>query len=166
LNEKGVNYAGRVADYFKNRNIPVANIVTSDLNRAVQTAEIISRELKLPLLIEDLVRERASGLAEGKTEREIDWQNYEAVPVAERKHPGGESFLEVKERARLFMEKVRNNLHEDFLVVSHSVFILMLLSLIKSSSIEDELKTRTADKIFVIDVEKMSVETLDIIHSQ
>ena len=166
LNESGIKYSQNVADFLKRENIFVSKVITSDLNRAVKTAEIIASTLSLPLEIEKLVRERGAGVAEGKKENEIDWQSYELAPLSERKHLGGESFQEVKIRAQQFLDKFKNQSQEDLLVISHSVFILMLLSIIKNSTIEEVLKTKTGNKILVLDLNNQQFETLDIIHSQ
>lgn len=166
LNESGIKYSQNVADFLKRENIFVSKVITSDLNRAVKTAEIIASTLSLPLEIEKLVRERGAGVAEGKKENEIDWQSYELAPLSERKHLGGESFQEVKIRAQQFLDKFKNQSQEDLLVISHSVFILMLLSIIKNSTIEEVLKIKTGNKILVLDLNNQQFETLDIIHSQ
>ena len=101
----------------------------------------------------------------GKKESEIDWQNYELAPINERKHIGGESFQDVKARAQQFLDKLKKQPQQDLLIVSHSVFILMFLSIIKGTTIEEELKTKTKNKIFIIDLNSLDLEILDIVHS-
>ena len=166
LNEKGLKYSENVAGFFINHKIAVAKLLCSDLSRAIQTAEIISKQLNLPLTKYSLIRERSAGIAEGKKEIDIDWERYESVSLPDRKHLGGESFQEVKNRAEQFLNMLKEGQQEDILIISHSVFILMLLSLIKNTSIETELKTKTGNQIFIIDLDRKTIETIDITHSQ
>ncbi len=166
LNDTGLTYSREVARFFKANKIHLAKIICSNLSRAIQTSEIISKELHVPLLIEELVRERFAGVAEGKREQDIDWVIYESVPLAVRKHQGGESFQEVKSRAEKFIKSLTVAKQQNILIVSHSVFILMFLSIIKGISIEDALKIKTSDTLFVVDLAQKRVETISLAHSQ
>jgi alpha-ribazole phosphatase len=166
LNENGIKYSQNIADFLKGKNIHISKIFTSDLNRAIKTAEIIANNLNVPVEIENLVRERGAGVVEGKKDSDIDWQTYKLAPLEDRKHLGGESFQVVKIRAQQFLSKLKTHPQNDLLVVSHSVFILMLLSIVKGTTIDEELKTKSGNKIFVLDINNLNLETLDIIHSQ
>lgn len=83
----------------------VTHIVSSDLLRARETAEILSRALGVPLLAADPdLRERGFGCFEGLTREECAarfadaWQAYRADPRI--MPPGGESHDEVVARMR------------------------------------------------------------------
>ncbi len=96
LNDNGIKYSQKIANFFNNNNIFISKIITSDLNRAYQTAKIISQKLNIPIEIEKLVRERSAGDIEGKKESEVNWITYESKTLENRKHLNGKSFQEVK----------------------------------------------------------------------
>jgi broad specificity phosphatase PhoE len=128
LTEKGKKDAKRIAKTLKRKGFVFNGIITSDLERAKDTAEIIGKELKLQVKANKLLRERRAGIAEGKTEKEINWEEYEKQPLLKRKHKGGESFSDVKERAKKFIKSIKRFRNGDIIIVSHDVFIKMFLS--------------------------------------
>jgi broad specificity phosphatase PhoE len=115
-------------------------IFSSDLNRAKQSAIIISKILKLKVTYDKLLRERAGGIAEGKKEKEINWENYEKISLLFRKHKGGESFIDVKKRAKKFLLKINKTKYKNIIIVSHSAFLIMFLSLLKKWGIKKALE--------------------------
>lgn len=115
-------------------------IVSSDLKRAAQSAQIIRKAFGAPIVYNALLRERGAGVAEGKRDSKIDWKSYEEKPLYSRKHAGGESFSDVQKRARRFLQKIRRNKSEYIIIVSHSVTLAMLQSILKKRSIQSSLK--------------------------
>jgi len=115
-------------------------IFSSDLKRAKDSAKILSNELGLNVVYNKLLRERSGGDAEGKTEEKINWKEYERVSLPYRKHKGGESFIDVKNRAEEFLEFLRSQKYKTVIIVSHSAFLAMLISKIKRWSIKKSLK--------------------------
>jgi uncharacterized phosphatase len=63
LNQAGRKNAQRAAQFLKNKNI--TSITTSDLKRAEQTAEIVGRELGLPLIRSEKLRSWNMGAIQG-----------------------------------------------------------------------------------------------------
>lgn len=155
LTLKGRREAKQIGnELIKKRIIPDV-IISSPLARAVDTANIIARILGRKVTQNALVRERKSGVAEGKKEKEIDWNTYEKKPIRERKHKGGESFSDVYKRAEKFLIQIqKRNKKETILVVSHSVFILMCIAILRHKTIEQILKKKPKDKIIVIHIKK------------
>lgn len=130
-------------------------IISSPLQRALDTAKIISHKLKIQIIQEPLVSERKAGIAEGKQESEIDWDTYEKKALEQRKHKGGESFTQVYTRAEKFIEKLQKKYTtETILVVSHSVFILMCIAILKHKTIQQILHKKPKEKIVVIRLKK------------
>ena len=77
---------------------PIAAIFSSDLGRAKQTAELIARAVKLPVEIDERLRERALGVFQGLNREEVAAR----YPEESRRYfsrdphyvvPGGESFM-------------------------------------------------------------------------
>ncbi|PIQ77035.1 isoleucine--tRNA ligase [Candidatus Peregrinibacteria bacterium CG11_big_fil_rev_8_21_14_0_20_46_8] len=98
LTEAGKKQAQKAAEKLKKSGVDL--LITSNFPRAIETAEIISKELGIEYVIESRLREHAVGPAmEG-----MDHQNYirSYADVQERyykKFEGGESFEEVEKRA-------------------------------------------------------------------
>lgn len=88
----------------------IRRIVSSDLSRARDTAELMAQELGLPVSVDDRLRETHLGQWQAQTHQEVD----AALPGARAtwRHdatwapPGGESRVEVARRARPVVEEL------------------------------------------------------------
>ncbi|MFQ3647508.1 MAG: histidine phosphatase family protein [Anaerolineae bacterium] len=106
LNETGRAQAERVAQYIRNTGMNA--LYTSDLRRAVETAQIIAAAIDLQPVQDARLRERAVGIWQGLTRREIalwypeEYAQLQADPENYR-IPGGESRRDVRERVQSFM---------------------------------------------------------------
>lgn len=78
----------------------VQAVFASDLNRALQTAEIARSVYTFPLFVDPLLRECNYGDLNGHPVTEIDAVRLESI---ERPFPSGESYDEVVERTRRFL---------------------------------------------------------------
>ncbi len=153
LTNEGKEEARELAQELKNNNILPDVIVTSPLKRALDTATILSKKLNVGVLENALIQERNAGIAEGKKESEIDWKIYKQKPIERRAHKGGETFLQVQKRAQKFIRQIqKNKRNKNILVVSHDVFILMCIAIIKNKSIAYILKNRPRKKIIQIQI--------------
>jgi len=154
LSPKGKIESKKIAKVIRKRKkLKPRLIISSDLKRTKQTAQTISKMLHLPIRYDRLIRERHAGTAQGKPENKIDWELYEKKPLSRRKHLGGESFSDVKKRAKLFLKKMRK---EDAraIVVSHSVFILMMVAEFYKIPIQKALKLPLENRLYIIDAKK------------
>jgi len=113
LSEEGLKEVEFLAEVLSSAGIKDSHIYSSDLKRAMQTAEIIGRVLGCSITVEPRLRERNFGLWEGMTFDEISkkwpeaFENWKADPL--RFHPPeGESTLEVRDRV---IEAVNEILH-------------------------------------------------------
>lgn len=95
-------------------------IVASDLQRALETAAIISRVLGIgPVVVDEGLRERDAGEWSGLTRAEIDeaWPGY---LEAERRPPGFEPLEPFVARVRAALDRIHDQYEgADVLVVSH-----------------------------------------------
>lgn len=64
MSENGIQFAQDAANLIKAKGLNITAIVSSPLNRAIQTANIIAKYLNLPTSTLPLIKERASGEAE------------------------------------------------------------------------------------------------------
>ncbi len=108
-------------------------ILSSDLGRAMQTAEIINNKLRLPILQNSNLRERCFGVMEGQTGVE-SIQNiphiYESYKrrMPDYKIPGGESLTEFYNRIITEFEIIaKQHDSKNVLVISHGCVLECLL---------------------------------------
>lgn len=153
LSDIGREQTKGMAEALKNTNIPFSIIFTSDLVRAVQTAEIISQIINLPVKQMEVLRERSAGIAEGKFDKDVDWLAYEKNDLETRSHEGGESLQDVQKRAKIFLETIQD-VHA--IIVSHEAFIKMALSVVNKLQIKDAVKLNIENNIVVVDLKKES----------
>jgi probable phosphoglycerate mutase len=137
LTDKGRQQALAVARHLEG--IPMAKLFSSPLLRAVQTAEILSRELGVPYETTDALREFDCGILEGKSDaasREIfhevfdDWMERGHW---ERRIDEGESFLDIRDRFVPFIEQLiakYGHLPENVVLVGHGGIYLSMLPLV------------------------------------
>ncbi len=114
LNKNGIEQAKKTAKLLKKINPKYDLILTSPLKRASQTAEMISKEFnpELPIIVEDLLKERNYGVFEGKTPEELKHICPESIAQYQKdkpnvRPPNGELAKDVEERVKiLLMEKI------------------------------------------------------------
>lgn len=154
LTDFGVQYAHSVAQYINSLSNKPGLIYSSDLNRALETAHIISEDTGIPYKTDILLRERGAGVAEGKKDIDIDWDEYELKKLPYRKHVGGESFSEVKSRLRSSLSELECGSDDGLILVTHSVVISMMLSLVLGFSYADALSFKYQNSIIILDTKE------------
>lgn len=120
LDDRGKAAAAQIAEHVKDAG--VTQIVSSDLARAKQTADIIAKELGVPVTTDERLRPQHIPETEGKKVKEI-----QHIRDHYKEHPdevpeGGESLNQFRERqdaAIAEIEKSANEGHKP-LVVTHS----------------------------------------------
>lgn len=105
-------------------------VVSSDLQRAAKTGEILAERLGIPLLTDGRLRERGFGEAEGTTEPEriARWGTNWRGNV-----PGQETDAQIRERGLAFVEEFSSR-HpgENWLVVTHGSFLAQMLQALQT----------------------------------
>lgn len=128
LNEQGMKQAEALAErLLKDGQQQWDAVVSSDLQRAYKTAEIIADKLGIPLLPPDVrLRERYFGEIEGTTEAErlerwgANWHTDEGV--------GRETDEAVRERGGDFLLQLPYGPADRVLVVTHGSFLAQLMA--------------------------------------
>ena len=116
LTAQGYAEARELAARLEKLRGQVACVFSSDLERAVRTAEIIAGVLQLPVLREPLLRERDFGELTGRSIAEV--RALSEMP------PTVESVEAMRERARLFLERVARAYDGGtVLAVSHGLYL-------------------------------------------
>jgi broad specificity phosphatase PhoE len=139
LTNEGREQARAVAETLKP--LGFDRLVTSDLARARQTAEIIGSELDLALTADSLLRERCFGVLEGQPQEMLDSARsgiVDGVIVDPDARPeGGESFRDVVTRVGIFVEATRDDGDgERLLVVTHGGAIRALRAYVEALPLE------------------------------
>ena len=121
LTEKGRKQVSAAADWLKDKNIDL--IISSDLTRTKDSADIVSRELNVKVIYDDKLRELDYGVYNNKLVDEYHGFFADNNDLEERfmKAPeGGETWTQVSQRMMEFLASMEQK-HEDktLLIVSH-----------------------------------------------
>ena len=131
LSEEGRHQVGRLSE----RLAPdaISAVYCSPLSRTVETAEILARPHRLPLVRRDGLREISHGHWEGLTRREVETRHPDEYAAWEQDPftfapEGGESGVAVLARALpVIREIVVSNRRQIVLVVSHKATLRLVL---------------------------------------
>ena len=122
LHQEGIDQARRLGEFWHAQGRLYEKIVSSPLQRAVETARLISSALSIPILQEPLWKERGFGEAEGlpyELFREKSDTHPAQVSHTDPVFPGGESEWDLLNRAARATQKIFQNGWKSCLVVSH-----------------------------------------------
>lgn len=126
LSLTGIAQISKIALELKNI-LSISQIITSPLKRAVESAEIVGKELALPYIINNDIREIDFGQWEGLTKAEISMKNPELLQKWFHRPdliipPEGETPYDVVKRAMSFKKNVSEK-DGTILIVSHKTFL-------------------------------------------
>lgn len=132
LTKLGEKQAKLLSTSLKKYNLK--NIFTSPLERAYQTACIVSKKLSIPVTVEENLVEIHHGDWEGKTKKEVKrlypkalslWQKIPEEIIM----PHGESLVSVQKRIRQFLNYFRKKTPEGtFLAISHDTALRVTIA--------------------------------------
>ncbi len=141
LTEKGILQAKELSVGMEK--YPIDMIFSSDLGRAVQTAEIVGEKFGIEVQKTEALREMGFGEWEGKlipeiTEKYADiyktWRNEPHLA----KIPGGETLDTIKKRLEIFINDLNEKYdNKNILLVSHSVTVRVFLLLMLDSDMKN-----------------------------
>ena len=136
LTEEGIQQAESLVSFVQKSNLNIKHIYSSDLPRAMQTAEAIGNQLRLPVMPMQEFREVNNGILAGMNNdlaaetfpglywNTLDW---------EQRYPGGESPREFYERVRDAWNRFQSSAlehTENVLLVTHGGVIQVILSIV------------------------------------
>lgn len=131
LDALGFKQAERLRERLAKEKIDA--IYSSNLKRALVTAEIIASKHQLKVITCAELREVDFGQLEGLTINEVDQRYPEVAELRikrslEMKYPGGDSFIEFSKRVSRFLSRLEYHTAEDtVLIVAHSGVLRILL---------------------------------------
>ncbi len=122
LNKDGIEQATMARKNIENYDIDL--IIASPLKRARQTAEIINKNMKVPIIYENAVVERDFGEFEGMVRKEIkdEMLNSGALYKQESSevYKGVEPMSQLCERVWIFLDKLKEEYKgKNILIVTH-----------------------------------------------
>ncbi|MEC1615355.1 histidine phosphatase family protein [Bacillus mojavensis] len=141
VTELGLYNARALGERLKD--IEFNQVYISPSKRTEETAKAILGSRRLPLVKDRIFREMSLGPWEGKKQEDIErdepdlFHAYFHHPEAYRQ-PGCETFFDLESRVRLALQTILDSHSSgNVLLVTHFVFILMLLNIIKGRGIHD-----------------------------
>lgn len=153
LNEEGVRQTHALSENLSKEDFDI--IFSSPLKRALETAEIISKENNTPILVDERLLERDFGSLSGKTWEQIeeilqkDAHKKDQAQMYDYHSFGGETASDVKERIQDFLDFIKREYgSKKVLIVSHGGVMKRLQSLYK----EGEVFTPDNGSLHVFDI--------------
>jgi broad specificity phosphatase PhoE len=136
LNATGLQQAEALAKHQKD--FPIDQIISSPLRRAQDTAAAIARYHHLDVKTTILIREWNCGLLDGLPAEIFRKKLQESAgPLSLFRPEGGETLLEVRQRAADFLsDLIANYQDQTVLVCTHGDFMRALMSLLQQIEIE------------------------------
>jgi probable phosphoglycerate mutase len=140
LTQKGRTHADAVASSLVDLGVDL--VVSSDLQRAVETARPIAIALGLPLAVDSRLRERSLGTIEGRPQ--IESPTYELgitngiVTDPDARPKGGESVRELYNRLTDYVEElIASSLARHIVLVSHGGPLRVVRAYVQGTPLQD-----------------------------
>lgn len=140
LTEEGIQQAESLASFVQKSDLNIKHIYSSDLPRAMQTAEAIGNQLQLSVIPMQEFREVNNGILAGmnndlaaETFPRLYWNTLDW----EQRYPGGESPREFYERVRDAWDALQKKVldrNENVLLVTHGGVIQVILSIVNGEA--------------------------------
>jgi probable phosphoglycerate mutase len=105
LTDYGREQARKLAEDIRDSNLRIDVVYTSPLLRARETAEIISKAISVPCIVDDRLREQDCGAYEGNANRDDKEFNSARRHFANRLR-GGDSALRLAQRVYNFLDEI------------------------------------------------------------
>lgn len=119
----------------RRRNDAIAAVFTSDLGRAVETAEIAFGESRIPIHRDWRLRECNYGKLNGEPVARFEGEPLRRI---DEPYPGGESYRQVVERVRSFLDELPADLDGSrIVVIGHAATRWALEHLLEGTPLED-----------------------------
>jgi alpha-ribazole phosphatase len=139
LNEVGIGQGNKAKEFFNE--IKLDKVYISDKKRTLEMATLVLGQGKIEVIQDNRISETNFGDFEGKTYEEIQkfypkecmcWQNNwkEFVP------PNGESYINLCERVKSFMEDIKKLKCDNILICTHSGVIRAMYCYIMNENID------------------------------
>ncbi len=132
LSTIGIHQSRALAEYWATKGVTFDKIISSPLDRAHETARIVSEHLSTTIELDDRWKERDFGKAEGLVYEEI-FSRYGEIPprsIYEPAYESGESDWDLYIRAANAVQSITYRPKGRYLIVSHGAILNAALSTI------------------------------------
>ena len=135
LAEEGIELAVRTGKGMAD--VPIDLVISSPLSRAVETAECVIRGRNIPMITDERIQEISFGEWEGECVQDSQrlpegyMEQFFHDPLHLPQAPGGETFLQVRERTGAFLDEIRTKTEyqdKTLLISTHAAAGRCLLS--------------------------------------
>ncbi|MBI4087237.1 MAG: class I tRNA ligase family protein [Candidatus Liptonbacteria bacterium] len=151
LNETGMKQAHVAAEQLRNKGLDL--IISSDLKRASQTADIIGKTLNIEVIHDARLREVSGGVAEGLTREERPQELNKILSSYDRRPENGESWQDAELRvAEAIAHHKSNHAHHNIAIVTHGGVMRTARKIFKNLSFE-EARLYRAENLGVLEFE-------------
>lgn len=172
LTELGRKQADLIGKALKQRiGTEEYTLLSSDLMRASQTADIIGIHLNLEVIEEFGLREVNTGVAAGKTK---DWARENEIPMPKggfnidhRAFKDGETWREFFERVSSCMERIYHSNEKNLIIVTHGCALSYIIAWwlkITPKMLKDALITASPGSISMLIGSKYNQRTLSLLN--
>lgn len=148
LTDEGEAQAAELADFVQKSGLGIQQIYSSDLLRAMQTAQIVADSLRLPIAPKPEFREANNGNLAGM-KNELAAEQYPGLYwntlAWEQQYPGGESPKEFYERIRCAWDVLQKDIlerNENVMLVTHGGVMHVILSIVKGEIYSNQASPR------------------------
>ena len=148
LTDEGEVQAAELAVFVQKSGLGIQQVYSSDLLRAMQTAQIVADSLRLPIVPKPEFREVNNGdLASMKNELAAEQYPglYWNTLAWEQQYPGGESPKEFYERIRCAWDVLQKDIlerNENVMLVTHGGVMHVILSIVKGEIYSNQASPR------------------------
>lgn len=144
LTEEGIQEVEKATEFIIESDLKINKIYTSDITRAVQTAEIINKRLSLQIIKKEYLRELDKGDLTGKSREYVEenYKEYIGLKDINIKYPNGESMIEFYQRIKNSLETILKE--DNVLIITHRGVINMIYFILN-----DEYPTLDKEKFNV-----------------
>lgn len=148
LTEEGINQVKKLAEFLNTQKdyYNIEKIISSDLERARQTTNIINEKLNVNVEFTERLREMNNGKIAGMLNKDVEkiypGLYYNTLRIDER-YPGGESPIEFHDRIiKDFKNIVKENKnHNNIMIVTHSGVINIIYRYINNMEWSNKIKS-------------------------
>ena len=148
LTDEGEVQAAELADFVQKSGLGIQQIYSSDLLRAMQTAQIVADSLRLPIAPKPEFREANNGNLAGM-KNELAAEQYPGLYwntlAWEQQYPGGESPKEFYERIRCAWDVLQKDIlerNENVMLVTRGGVMHVILSIVKGEIYSNQASPR------------------------
>jgi len=148
LTDEGEVQAAELADFVQKSGLGIQQLYSSDLLRAMQTAQIVADSLRLPIAPKPEFREVNNGNLAG-IKNELAAKQYPGLYwntlAWEQQYPGGESPKEFYERIRCAWDVLQKDIlerNENVMLVTHGGVMHVILSIVKGEIYSNQASPR------------------------